>query len=1204
MKNNLLIICILLPTLVFTYIPANAQNIPDFLVNEHAGRDGSKQSAPSIDGDGNGNYVVAWEDNRNGMNYDIYAQIYLSDGTTFGDNFKVSDNNETVNQCRPSIAVDPGLNFVITWVDKRDAWKWDIYAQRFSNNGTALGNNFRVNTDTTNVEQELPSVSTDSCGNFVIVWADERNGEYDIYAQRYSKDGVTLGDNFKINDDVGDVVQYWPTISCHKNGNFIVTWVDKRNDGDYDIYLQRYLADGTAIGNNEKVNTDIGEATQLRPDIVIMESGDFIITWGDERNENWDIYAQRYLSDGSMLGDNFKINNDTTNASQHSPSISTDIAGNFIVCWGDSRNVNADIYAQRFTWDAVPIGNDFKVNTDIGDSYQTCTSIIEDKDGNFTIIWEDHSIGTNGDVFAQSYLNDGTPIGDNFKVNDDVGSENQGEPSITIDKNNNFIISWTDYRNFNYDYNYGDIYFQRFSSNGTALGINKKVNDDTSYNVIQYGSSIATDADGNFVIAWDDCRNGYWGDIYAQRFSSDGTALGSNFRVNYLSAWVNYGSKVICKKNGDFIIVWGDSEDGGKNRKPFYQLHDSEIFEPEFSKNNKNTEPDIYAQQYFSDGTPNGENFKVNDDIGGTQQTSPDIAIDTNDNFIITWQDKRSGVWAIYIQRYLSDGTPIGSNYKVEDSLVSTYVVNPSISTDDEGNFVIAWVDKLNDNYDIFAQRYLYDGTSIGDNFRVNNDTGTTNQTSPCVSVNGIGDFVISWLDRRNGNQDVYAQRYFSDGTPLGSNYRISNTGEMQQYNPAVILGNDRIYSTWQDNRGEQTGFDIWANIMNWENFAQEIILHEGYQFMSSNIDPAEPDMLEVLNELLNDNLSFVRNTSGQTLQKIGPNWVNGIGDWIVSEGYLVKMFAADSFSINGLIVDPATPIPVEQGFQFVSYFPENNMDALLAFETIIGDNLDFIRNSQGQTLRKIGPIWVNGIGDCQPSEGYLVKTFAEAEIIYPASEKSSGKTTLNPSYFSFEGGNAADPVYSIYVAGLNIGDEVAAFDGNKMIGSVKINSENVFENELPVFSTLINGQGYEASNPVILKVWSENNIITADFTIEDIYDSYVSDVYPEEDGKYSIVNITKGKIENKDETISIYPNPSTGIITIQNLEDFKNFKDLIINDITGKTVLQLKIKRSEASPYGNHSSIEVDLSQLEKGMYFISLKGKDFSHVKKIVIQ
>ena len=164
----------------------------------------------------------------------------------------------------------------------------------------------------------------------------------------------------------------------------------------------------------------------------------------------------------------------------------------------------------------------------------------------------------------------------------------------------------------------------------------------------------------------------------------------------------------------------------------------------------------------------------------------------------------------------------------------------------------------------------------------------------------------------------------------------------------------------------------------------QSFELNTGYQFISSRVEVENPDMLVVLEDILNENLVFVRNSNAQMLRKIGPNWVNGIGDWIVEEGYLFKMNAADSFTIEGDAVDPTTPIPVAAGFQFVSYFPENSMDALIAFETIIGDDLDFIRNSLGQTIRKIGPNWVNGIGDCYSGEGYLVKMSGNGEIVYP----------------------------------------------------------------------------------------------------------------------------------------------------------------------------------------------------------------------------
>lgn len=199
-----------------------------------------------------------------------------------------------------------------------------------------------------------------------------------------------------------------------------------------------------------------------------------------------------------------------------------------------------------------------------------------------------------------------------------------------------------------------------------------------------------------------------------------------------------------------------------------------------------------------------------------------------------------------------------------------------------------------------------------------------------------------------------------------------------QYFNPYGDAWNENVFPNGE---GQYSMMEV--NFFTPPNF-QQIEISEGYSFISTHIIPENPDMLVVLEAILNDNLDFVRNSQGQTIQKIGPNWVNGIGNWIIDEAYLVKMYSEDSFIIGGNIVDPLTPIPLEIGYQFVSYFPEIPVNALIAFETILGNNLDFIRNSQGLVLRKIGPNWVNGIGHAMQGEGYLVKMNAEDVLIYP----------------------------------------------------------------------------------------------------------------------------------------------------------------------------------------------------------------------------
>jgi len=367
----------------------------------------------------------------------------------------------------------------------------------------------------------------------------------------------------------------------------------------------------------------------------------------------------------------------------------------------------------------------------------------------------------------------------------------------------------------------------------------------------------------------------------------------------------------------------------------------------------------------------------------------------------------------------------------------------------------------------------------------------------------------------------------------------------------------------------------------------QIIEINEGFQFVSSNIDPENPDMTIVVQEIITDGLDFIRNSQGEMLRKIGPNWVNGIGDWIVNEGYLIKTSTAGQFTVEGNKISAITPISVFEGFQFVSYYPENEMDASNAFETIIGDDLDFIRDSQGQMIRKIGPNWVNGIGNCNPGQGYLVKMHNEGQIVYPMLAKSNPKTKLTPKHFIFEGGNAADPIYTIYVKGLKPGDEVAAFDGNKLVGSMMVDSDNVFDNSLAVFNTLNNQHGFIKGNPITLKVWSENEIYKADFKMESYYNSHISEFYPEEDGEYSIVNISKSN-SIKNNEINIYPNPAKDFVNITSQNEII---EITVINFVGQSVYRGKNKIINTSNY-------------KQGIYFVKIRTNKGVFTKKLTIQ
>ena len=94
-----------------------------------------------------------------------------------------------------------------------------------------------------------------------------------------------------------------------------------------------------------------------------------------------------------------------------------------------------------------------------------------------------------------------------------------------------------------------------------------------------------------------------------------------------------------------------------------------------------------------------------------------------------------------------------------------------------------------------------------------------------------------------------------------------------------------------------------------------------------------------------------------------------------------------------------------------------------------------------------------------------------------------------------------------------------------------------------------------------------------------------------------SYVNIDNQKT---DDQISIYPNPSNGIFTIQNLTGFENLLGLEITDISGKIM-----ETTELAPL----PLQIDISQTTEhaplqGIYFLKIKTENGIITKKLIIQ
>ena len=394
--------------------------INDFLVNDDSVF--SDQSRPEVAIDNGGNFIIAWDDDRNGFS-NIYAQRYSANGGTIGSNFRVDDADYS-STYYPDIATDSSGGFIIAWTDLRNG-NSDIFAQRYSADGFAIGSNFLVNDDGGNSNQEVPAIAIDETGGFVICWEDFRNGRFDVYAQKYSSDGTTVGNNFLVNSNGSENSADRPAIAINDSGAFIIVW-----EGSQAIYAQRFSYDGTAIEDNILV-TDGGYGEGYRPAIAIDGEGSIVMCWNDFRNGDSDIYAQRYSSEGSIIGNNFMINDDDSNSAQINPAISVNEEGNFVICWIDDQYLTTQITGRAYRTNGTPVDSSFTVNifNITMAHYEPTCALAGDR---LISSWQAKTVpGLRYDVFANIYSNMfdyAVPVEDIYIVTEHVLHQNYPNP--------------------------------------------------------------------------------------------------------------------------------------------------------------------------------------------------------------------------------------------------------------------------------------------------------------------------------------------------------------------------------------------------------------------------------------------------------------------------------------------------------------------------------------------------------------------------------------------------------------------------------------------------------------------------------------------------------------------------------------------------------------------------------------------------------
>lgn len=337
----------------------------------------------------NGGYILTWC----GSDSVTRAQIFGANGKPKSEVFDVSSSTNDEN--RPAVTTLADGSFVITYTSLQTATNASINAQRFSADGTPIGDEFTVygNSSHTSIAPEITALTD---GGYVVSYTGlGRDGSYfSCHARVFDADGTPRGNDFRINQTT-ESFQSFGEVTSLEDGGFAVTWRSREVDGSfYAIMLRLYDPDGSPRTNEFQVN-QYWHFSQTNPTIARLKNGNILLAWDSEGQDGSDkgVYARIIGPDGSPVGSEFQVHTQTL-GDQYAPEVTALSDGGFLVVWVDVTSEETSVVmAQRFSASGEQIGDETTLSQGSED-LEARPKVIELSEGVLSVSWQDYDRNT------------------------------------------------------------------------------------------------------------------------------------------------------------------------------------------------------------------------------------------------------------------------------------------------------------------------------------------------------------------------------------------------------------------------------------------------------------------------------------------------------------------------------------------------------------------------------------------------------------------------------------------------------------------------------------------------------------------------------------------------------------------------------------------------------------------------------------------
>jgi hypothetical protein len=709
-----------------------------------------------------------------GAAYPVTVDPYLS-----GD-ILISRGDE--QQWYPAIAYNYSALFpewLVVWEDWRNG-DWDIYAQRVDADGMIKGEVICV-ADSAN-DLRRPAVAFDTTQNrYLVAWQDEGTTKA-IGARVLNLNGTPFAASFDLT--IGTIARTRPDVAYNSVANqFLVVWEYETAADDHNVWGRKVNPDSTVDGGTFQVITHPDD--DLEPALVAYPTGQYLLVWTSDRSGTYNVVGKQLPSNGDPTGQStFQISAGSDD--ERNPDLALNISnGRALVVWEDSRDdpgndTNWDVYGRQVYSDGSTPDSGFAIcdsthnQREPAVAYNWATGYQD-----YLVVWDSgytiQSARVSGDASMMSA----------FTTVLDIAN---GDQHVAVAfGSNRYLVAWTDFRS-----GFADIMGQRLTSTGALLGYETGLS--TGYLSQQQPAIAYSTQQQRWLVVWEDDRAGARR-INGQLVTRDGWILGQLIHIGTQGMGQYSPAVAYNSTNDEFMVVWADWRAGNY---------------------------DVWAQRVDADDGSLHPEFQINTDP--EWQWYPAIAYSPDaGQYLVTWSDRRddpgdSSNYNVYGRRLYANGSPVDANdfvicaraYNQENV---TLAYNPV-----QHQYLVVWEDESMADTGIAGQRVRDSkpGNLEGPNFDI--CTATGDQMKPSVACNtATGEYLVAWQDRRSvSTYDIYGRRVSGTGTLLGDGDIAISTASQGQEDPHASYdpSRNRYFVCWGDSRNAATAPDIYGQAL------------------------------------------------------------------------------------------------------------------------------------------------------------------------------------------------------------------------------------------------------------------------------------------------------------------------------------------------------------------------------------------------------